>query len=137
MESMETAELGNSVVLVTNEDNVRKAVTSTLEKAGFMVLSAANADSALSLCREVDTPIRLAIVDAGIGRIDEPEFLESLYRAAPGIRVLFMSNSTAPEALEHLEKPWEAVRVLRKPFRRAQLLGRVLEVMSEPLAFTA
>jgi CheY-like chemotaxis protein len=140
---METAELRNTVVLITGEDHVRKAVSSTLEKAGFIILAASNVDSALSLCQEADVPIRLAIVDAGLlsklplGQMKEPEVLESLYQAAPGIRVLFMANSIGEEALDHLEEPWKASRILPKPFRRAQLLGRVLEVMSEPLAITA
>jgi DNA-binding NtrC family response regulator len=134
---METAELRNTVVLITGEDHVRKAVSSTLEKAGFIILAAASIDSALSLCQGEVSPIRLAIVDAGMGQMNEPEVLQSLYQAAPGIRVLFMSNSNAQEAVEYLEKPWNACPVLPKPFRRAQLLGRVLEVMSEPLAFTA
>jgi DNA-binding response OmpR family regulator len=134
---METAELRDTVILITSEDHIRKAVSSTLEKAGFIILAVSSVDSALSLCREADTPIRLAIVDAGMGQINEPEVLESLYQAAPGIRVLFTSDSIAQEAAEYPGKPWNACRVLRKPFRRAQLLGRVLEVMSEPLAFTA
>jgi DNA-binding NtrC family response regulator len=134
---METAELRNTVVLITSEEHVRKAVSSTLEKAGFIILAASNVESALSLCQEADTPIRLAIVDAGIGQMNGPGVLESLNRAAPGIRVMFMANAMTPEAWQHLEEPWTASRVLRKPFRRAQLLGKVLEVMSEPLAFTA
>jgi len=134
---MQTSEPESRVVLITKEDNVRRAVRSTLEKAGFTILAASNADSALRLCREVDAPIRLAIVDVGSGQIDEPEFLELLRQSAPGIRVLFMSNSSAPGALEDMGQPWKGGRVLPKPFRRAQLLGKVLEVMSEPLAFTA
>jgi DNA-binding NtrC family response regulator len=134
---MQTAELGNTVVLITSEDHVRKAVSSTLEKAGFIILAAASVDSALNICQGADTTIRLAIVDAGMEQMNEPAVLQSLYQAAPGIRVLFMSNSTAQEAVEYLEKPRNAWPVLRKPFRRAQLLGRVLEVMSEPLALTA
>jgi two-component system, cell cycle sensor histidine kinase and response regulator CckA len=134
---METAELRNTVVLITGEEHVRKAVSSTLEKAGFIVLAASNANAALSLCQEPDTPVQLVIVDAGTGPVNEPGFLESLYRCAPGIRVLFLSDSASQEAVEHLEKPWQGRLVLRKPFRRAHLLGKVLEVMSEPLAFTA
>jgi len=134
---METAELRNAVVLVTSEEHIRKAVSSTLEKAGFIVLSASNADSALSFCRGGETSIQLVIVDAGPGQMNGPDFLERLYQAAPGVRVLFMSNSTAQEAGEYLETSWRGCLVLRKPFRRAHLLGMVLEAMSEPLAFTA
>ena len=81
-------------------------------------------------------PIRLAIVDVGFGPVEEPGFVENLRQAAPGIRVIFMSNSMDPES-ELPVRRWKGDRVMAKPFRRAHLLGTVLEVMSEPLAFTA
>ena len=125
------------VVLITKEDSVRRAVLSTLEKAGFVVLPASNAASALALCREAGGPVRLAIIDAGIGLTGELGLLNSLRQASPSIRVIFMSNSVEPEAVAGLARPWQGDRVMQKPFRRAKLLGTVLDVMSEPLTFTA
>jgi CheY-like chemotaxis protein len=130
---MVAAELENTVVLITRESHVRDAVSSTLEKAGFIILAASNTASVLDLCRKAAMPIRLAIVDVGFGQTEAPGFIQSLRQAAPGIRLIFISNSIEPENLEH----WKGDRVLGKPFRRAHLLGTVLQVMSEPLAFTA
>ena len=113
---MSTEKPRDIVVLLTNEDSVRRVISATLEKAGFIILTASNADSALHLCREGAPSKQLAIIDdVGTSQGSGREFLDRLCQVSPGIRVLF----------------------LRKPFRRAQLLGQVMEVMSQPLAFTA
>jgi len=117
----------NKVVLVTNEEATRKAVSSTLEKAGFTIVPASSADDALDLCQALNPPAQLAIVDA------DAEFLPRWRRACPTTRVLLMTNAEADGTGAGLR----GGRVLHKPFRRAQLLGTVLEVLSEPLAFTA
>jgi CheY-like chemotaxis protein len=143
---MSTEKPRDTVVLLTNEDSVRREISATLKKAGFIVLTASNADSALHLCEEADPSKQLAIIDVGTSETSDMgtsqtngrEFLDRLCQVSPGIRVLFLSNTMAPDALEHLGR---SVRkpcgVLRKPFRRAQLLGQVIEVMNQPLAFTA
>ena len=105
-----------------------------LEKAGFLILAASSADSAVRLCRESKAPIQLVIVDLGVDEAGASEFLASLYCVSTEIRVLFLSNSLGPETVEHLGHARQVCGVLPKPFRRAQLLGQVLEAMGEPVA---
>lgn len=135
---MLTGELDNDcrVVLITEEDLVRRVVAATLEKAGFIVLVAANVEAALEFFRASGRPIRLAIVDGGAARIYEYGAVEELRQAVTGIRLLFICNSIEPEALEYLKKAWNAP-ILPKPFRRAKLLGTVLELMQGPPVPTA
>jgi CheY-like chemotaxis protein len=111
---METAELVIPVVLITKEDNVRNAVSSTLEKAGFAISAVPNVASALVLCRESTVHIRLAIVDAGLRPIDEHGFVNALRQAVPGIRVIFMANSAEQEPQADRARPSKDSRVLRK-----------------------
>ena len=122
---MKTLDSDNKVVVLSKEEATRKAVSSTLGKAGFTIVPASSADDALHLCQGLNPPARLAIVDG------DSEFLPRLRRACPAMRVLFMASSEAEES------GLRGGRVLHKPFRRAQLLGTVLDVLREPLAFTA
>jgi len=119
----------SAVVLCTCDDNIRKAVTSTLEKAGFNVLTVPDAASALDLSLQPDSPVQLIIADTAA----PSDFRASLGRLASGMRVLFLFDSSSQEAVA----PPRGCLFLEKPFRRAHLLGKVLEAISEPLAFTA
>jgi FixJ family two-component response regulator len=50
---------------------------------------------------------------------------------------LFTSNGEEPEAVKLVQRSGRVRGFLRKPFRRSQLLGRVMKAMDTPLAATA
>jgi CheY-like chemotaxis protein len=126
-----------AVVLVADgEDSVVKDVTSTLEKAGFTVLKAHAKGDVLDVCAHHREPIQLAIVDmtmAGNG----PELVDQLDGSYPGIRFLFTANSDESSAARQIGRSGRTRGFLQKPFRRSQLLGRVLQVMDTPAVRTA
>lgn len=126
-----------AVVLVADgEVSVLKNVSSTLEKAGFTVLTANGGPAILDVCAHHPEPIQLAIVDmtmAGNG----PELVERLDGSYPGIRFLFTSASDESGSLRQGGRSGRTRGFLQKPFRRSQLLGRVLQVMDTPAVRTA
>jgi DNA-binding NtrC family response regulator len=122
------------VVLVADgEIGVLLDVASTLKKAGFEVRTAPDRSAVLEAGRNRE-PIDLAIID--IAMLDAaPDLLEQLHQAQPGVRLLLSSSRDASEVRWVPEYPSGPHRGrLRKPFRRAQLLGRVLEALSNPSA---
>jgi CheY-like chemotaxis protein len=127
----------NAVVLVADgEVSVLKNVSSTLQKAGFTVLMAHGGPAVLDVCANHREPIQLAIMDmtmAGNG----PDLVERLDGSYPGIRFLFTSALDESGNLRQIGRSGRTREFLQKPFRRSQLLGRVLQVMDAPLVRTA
>jgi CheY-like chemotaxis protein len=128
--------LNTAVVVGDDRGAVLREVSATLEKVGFVVVTAPNGRAALDLCREQHRPVDLAVIDtaaAGIGRL---EVEEQLHAMSPRVRMLFLSDENAgtiPEtgSLGHTRQS------LRQPFRRCQFLGQVLDIMAQPRALSA
>jgi CheY-like chemotaxis protein len=124
---METEDSPNTVVVVAdNRETVLKAVSTTLEKAGFTILAASSGAEALQYCRDTRHPVQLAIIDAATAGIDVAELVGQLDAISPAMRTLFLADDYEERSLRGIGA-----------FRRAQLLGQVLEMMDRPLALTA
>lgn len=125
----------NTAVIVGDHGGaVLKAVSVTLQKAGFEVINASNGRAALELCSYQECPVDLAVIDTGTTGIRLVEVAELLHQMPPKVRMLFLSDQNAENLRE-----WDAFghvrRFLSKPFRRSRFLGRVLEMMDQPAAF--
>jgi CheY-like chemotaxis protein len=126
-----------AVVLVADgEASVLKNVSSTLEKAGFTVLTAHGGPDVLDVCAHHLEPIQLAIMDMTMAG-DRPDLVELLDGSYPGIRFLFTSANDESGTANQIGRSGRTRSFLQKPFRRSQLLGRVLQVMDTPAARTA
>ena len=134
MDSQESA--NTAIVVANNDETVLQAVTSTLEKAGFAVTGAANAAVALERCGQGEPAPTLAVIDTTVPGMDWRDLARKLSEKSPAIRLLFLSAEPSSEALPAPDFHGHS-RLLRKPFRRSQLLGQVLEMMDEPLVMTA
>jgi CheY-like chemotaxis protein len=127
----------SAVVLVADgEADILEDISSTLEKAGFTVLTALGEAAVLDVCARRREPIQLAIVDMHMPG-NRPELVERLYSTFPGIRILFTSSKDESETVRQIGRSSRVREFLQKPFRRSQLLGRVLQVMDTPMVYTA
>ena len=119
---------GGTVLLVEDDDSVRKACHRALDAAGYRVLSAQNAGEALMMAEE-GVQFDLLLTDVALPRVSGPQLAERLMRLHPEARVLFISG--LPESDERLG----AVRAangafLAKPFTFSSLLAKVGETLS-------
>jgi DNA-binding NtrC family response regulator len=132
-----SAEKGdNTVLLVIDENHVRKIAKSTLEKAGFRVVAASSAEVSYDFVRDNTSGLKLAVVDADMAEGDPYQFLRMIRQVAPGLRVLLLSGdieSTLINACSAQKPCW----TMRKPYRRAQFLGHVIKAANEPLVLSA
>jgi response regulator RpfG family c-di-GMP phosphodiesterase len=126
-----------AVVVADNHETVLQAVSGTLEKAGFTILSASTSGVAVRLTRDSRNPVNLAVIDTTTPGVNFAELSRELERVSPGIRTLFLTDESPEELLHSLPDAGRIRSILRKPFRRAQLLGQVLEMMDRPLVLTA
>jgi len=127
----------SAVVLVADgEANVLQDVSSTLEKAGYTVLTALDQPGVMAVCARRQERIQLAIVDMAMLE-NGSEMVDRLDQSYPGIRILFTSSRDESEAARQTGPAGRVRGFLRKPFRRSQLLGRVMKALDTPRVLTA
>lgn len=82
-------------------------------------------------------PMDLAVIDAGAESIDTEEVVRELHEISPNVRMLFLAADEDTAAVESTPSLGHVREILRKPFRRSQLLGRALQIMDRASALTA
>jgi CheY-like chemotaxis protein len=89
-----------TVLVVEDEDAVRKLVTRMLVAAGYIVVSAANGDEALALGARYERRIDLLLTDVVMPQMSGRRLAERFGELRPGLSVLYMSGYT-DHALEN------------------------------------
>jgi CheY-like chemotaxis protein len=108
-------------ILVVDDDNgIRKAMRVVLEQEGFEVDEAHNGDEALQRSRA--QPPQLILCDIFMPQKDGFDTIRELRKTAPKIPIVAVSG--AGDVL-HLARKLGAVEVLYKPLSHAVLLGVV------------
>jgi two-component system, cell cycle sensor histidine kinase and response regulator CckA len=119
-----------TILVVEDEEAVRKLVHSILEKAGYTVLEARNGSEALRCCEGCTEPIHLMISDVVMPQMSGRELANCLVSLRPEMKVLFMSGYTDNAVVLHgvldAETPF-----LQKPFTPAGLATKVREVLEQ------
>jgi PAS domain S-box-containing protein len=120
-----------TVLLVEDEQIVRKLVATMLDDAGYRVLQAENAEEAIAYA-ETEERIDVLLTDVVMPGLSGPELAEHLTERWPTLRVLFVSGYTA-EAIEKHGQISPGTSFLQKPFNRAQLTHALQELTIHPL----
>jgi CheY-like chemotaxis protein len=108
------------VLLVENDELVRRSLIEALSELGLRVAAAASAKEALALARGTDAPIVL-VTDAHLGAGMDGLGLAAAARCRwPGIRTVLISGDA-----EMAERVGPLDRFLPKPFREADLLRAI------------
>ena len=119
-----------TLLLVEDEDNVRKPLAEILAGQGYTVLEAADAAQALALCRRHHGPIHLMVTDVLLtGPLSGVELAEQLSYERPEMKVLFATGYPAGLADRPQLLRQEAL-LLKKPFSGRALAARVREVLA-------
>jgi two-component system, cell cycle sensor histidine kinase and response regulator CckA len=106
------------VLVVDDEDAVRKLVAAMLDAAGYSVVEAEDADRALAVA-DGDERVDVLVADVELRGLAGPDLAERLRSRWPDLRVLFVSGYTS-DALEGRGSAF-----LQKPFTRAELTEAV------------
>jgi PAS domain S-box-containing protein len=119
-----------TILVVEDEDSVRRATERILRMAGYRVLTAANGGEALLLCEKEHDQIDLLLTDVVMPRMSGGELADRLKELCPELKVLFTSGYTDDAILHHgvLES---GTRFIGKPFSVASITTKVREVLDE------
>jgi len=122
------------VLLVDDEPQMRKLLTTILVQAGYAVISAADGEEALELSRAYTDAIDLLVTDISMPRMSGPELAEYMHHERPNTHVLLMSGHASAALRQYLsthdfiQKPFapggfiEQVSKSLNPFKKAAVL---------------
>jgi PAS domain S-box-containing protein len=111
-----------TILVVEDEERVRRAVVQILERAGYHTIAAENGLEAIRLLDEQGARVHLVLLDVVMPGLGGPETWERMQGVRAGLRVLFTSGYAGDQYREHLPPDAE---VLEKPFRSEELLNRI------------
>jgi PAS domain S-box-containing protein len=124
---------GETVLVVDDEDGVRRMLTLLLERRGYRVLAANGGTQALDISDTYPGRIALLITDVMMPRMNGKELSERLIAKRPGLRVLFMSGYTDHQIIERGLIDAETA-FIQKPFSTTEFTDKVHELL--PISIT-
>ena len=122
---------GNETILIVeDEEEVRKLTSKILERQGYRILETFNGDDALLACERRKSPIHLMLADIIMPGMSGSELAKLLKPLYPEIKILYMSGYTDNAIVRHgvLEK---GVNYIQKPFTMEGLARKVREVLDK------
>jgi len=120
-----------TVLLVEDEDLVRRLTGAILEIHGFRVLATAGGEEALQLAKTHAGPIHILLTDVVMpGGINGSTLAGRLKEALPDLRVVFMSGYSE-EAVRRETRVLPGATFLQKPFSAAELAKTVRAALGD------
>jgi signal transduction histidine kinase/ActR/RegA family two-component response regulator len=116
-----------SVLLVDDEQALRKLTARMLLGMGFTVLEAQDGFQAMEIARQSETIIDVILTDVLMPGMSGIELAEKVSVLRPEARVLYMSGYAESEIAKHREVR-SGITILRKPFTQDELARHVEEV---------
>lgn len=119
-----------TILLVEDDEALRKVTTSLLEMSGYKVLEANNAASAIELSHRHEGEIALLLTDVIMPGKSGPDLALDVKRHRPGISILYASGYTG-DIIAHQGVLDPGITLLSKPFSKETLLNTVRTVLDE------
>ena len=117
-----------TILLVEDEEVIRRVITQSLESHGYHVLTAEDGSQAIAFCEGSDQPIDLLITDVVMPLMSGPQLVHRMASLRPELPVLYISGYT-DHALVHQGHREAGSAFLQKPFTPDVLARKVREVL--------
>jgi CheY-like chemotaxis protein len=117
-----------TLLLVEDEEQVRRLATAVLRRQGYEVLEAASGSEALAVAEAFAGRIDLLVTDVVMPHMRGTEVARTLTALRPGLKVIYVSGYTDDEQFRK-EAGAEEFGFLAKPFTPGALARRVREVL--------
>jgi PAS domain S-box-containing protein len=118
------------ILVVEDDESVRKIPVSILGKQGYEVVEAANGEDAIK-CLEEEPPFDLLFTDVVLpGGMNGIDIAEQAAKIQPRIKVLYTTGYTE-NSVVHNGRLDPGVSLVNKPYRRAELLEKVRAALDE------
>ena len=117
-----------TILVVDDEEDVRKMATRTLERHGFSVVTATDGRDAVEVFRSSGDMIDVVLLDLTMPHMDGEETSLALRRIRPDVKIIFSSGYHEQDAIQQLDGQQRAV-FLPKPYRSKKLVELVHAVV--------
>jgi CheY-like chemotaxis protein len=117
-----------TILLVDDEEALRRLGKMALESSGYTVLEARNGEEALQICQQHPTNIHLLLTDVVMPKMSGRQLADLTRALRPKLKVLYLSGYTDDAIIRHgvLES---GMPFLQKPFTPSVLNRKVREVL--------
>jgi CheY-like chemotaxis protein len=119
-----------SILVVEDQEALRRHVSITLERSGYSVIEAADAIQGLSLLRANKDSVDLAIIDFVMPGMSGLDMAAVLIREHPAVKILYTSGNVNSVAMEVIARS-SPDTVMAKPFTAKQLIERVQRLLQK------
>jgi PAS domain S-box-containing protein len=115
--------LGETILVVEDEEAVRRVTTRILSERGYEILAAASFEAAASVWETHQATIDLLLTDAILGRRSGADLADVVWQTAPELPVLFISGGTTDVPIRRRSNHRTAI--VEKPLGSESLLRSV------------
>lgn len=126
-ETAPVSSMGKTVLLVDDDESMRRVTRRILTRNGFRVIEAEHGADALRVSAAHEGKIDLLVTDVLMPGIRGPELVEELILRSPNLRVLYMSGYTEEDITRWGLQP--GIAFIQKPFTSEGLAEAVNEVL--------
>lgn len=119
-----------TILLVEDEEMVRKLATDILRTRGYQVLIASGGDEAIETCKRHTDKIDLMLTDVVMPGMNGRKVAEAVSLLQPEMRILYMSGYT-DDAIIHHGVLDSDTNFIEKPFTAQSLVSKVRETLGE------
>jgi two-component system cell cycle sensor histidine kinase/response regulator CckA len=119
-----------TILLVEDEEPVRRLIAWVLESTGYTVLQAANAADALRATERLPGAIHLLLTDVVMPGLSGPELADKFLAVRPGVKVLYCTGYTDGTSAAQVGVS-AGTSLLHKPFTPGTLARKVREVLDQ------
>ena len=131
-EEQDKAKNTEMILLVDDDEIVRKFVLHVLQASGYAVIEASNGPEALRIANEHTGPINLLLTDIKMPKMNGRELAERLMPLRPGVKVLYISGHTDSATVNEMALQ-RGANFLQKPFTPDRLTTKVRKVLDSPV----
>lgn len=118
------------VLLVDDEEIMQELGRDLLEEHGYRVMVASDGLEALELYNQHNQEIDLVILDMLMPRLDGGQTYLEMKKVNSGIKAFFCTGYTPTEVIGPLLAE-ESLQALQKPFRPAEFVGMVRDMLAQ------
>ncbi len=104
-----------TVLIVEDEDDVRKVAARSLQYYKYNILEARNAGEAMDICKNYEDKIDLLLTDVILPGTNGKKLSKEILKIIPRIKIIFMSGYT-DNAITHYGLLDPGINFIQKPF---------------------